>query len=370
MSATQALPLIPLPEAKAGDLARLVEGLDPSALWWLSGYAAGLASQPVARAVSAALAREPGAALRLSVVYGSQTGNAKRLAEQFAQKAEAGGLQVRLLRADAYPTRELKSERLLVLVVSTQGDGEPPDDARGLVEFLLGKRAPELKELKFGVLGLGDSSYPQFCEIGRRLDARLAELGGTRLLDRADADVDIDSIAKPWAERALQLVREQARSHAPLATVTPLRPAATAAWSREKPFAAEVIANQRITARQSDKDIRHIELSLEGSGLTYEPGDALGLWPRNPPALVDAVLAQLKLDGNAPVRIAETTQPLRLWLSEQRELTRLSRPLIAQQIDDLVLGQQLLQLCRMIRRQQAIEFGGAGQRRMLRDQRP
>lgn len=332
MSANPALPLIPLPEAKSGELARLVEGLDASSLWWLSGYAAGLATQTtgVARAVSAALAREPVNAPRLSVVYGSQTGNAKRLAEQFAQKAEAAGLQVRLVRADAYPTRELKSERLLVVVISTQGDGEPPDDARGFVEFLLGKRAPELKELKFGVLGLGDSSYPQFCEIGRALDARLAELGASRLLDRADADVDVDSIAKPWAERALQLVREQHKSTATLATVTPLRPATVAAWSRDKPFAAEIIANQRITGRTSDKDIRHIELSLDGAGLSYEPGDALGVWPRNPPALVDAVIELLKLDANAPVRIDETTQPLRLWLSEQRELTRLSRPLIAQ----------------------------------------
>ncbi len=332
MSANPALPLIPLPDAKAGDLARLVDGLDSASLWWLSGYAAGLASQhtTVARAVSTALAKEPVAALRLTVVYGSQTGNARRLAEQFALKAETAGLQVRLLRADAYPTRELKSERLLVVVVSTQGDGEPPDDARGFVDFVLGKRAPELKELKFGVLGLGDSSYPQFCEIGRVLDARLAELGATRLLDRADADVDFDTVAKPWSERALQSVRDQVKSQTPLATVTPLRPAAAAGWSREKPFAADVIANQRITARTSDKDIRHIELSLEGSGLAYEPGDALGLWPRNPPALVDAVVALLKLDPNAPVRIDETTQPLRLWLSEQRELTRLSRPLIAQ----------------------------------------
>lgn len=332
MSANPALPLIPLPEAKSGELARLVEGLDSASLWWLSGYAAGLATQTngVARAVSAALAKEPVSAPRLSVVYGSQTGNAKRLAEQFAQKAEAAGLQVRLVRADAYPTRELKSERLLVVVISTQGDGEPPDDARGFVEFLLGKRAPELKELKFGVLGLGDSSYPQFCEIGRALDARLTELGASRLLDRADADVDVDSVAKPWAERALQLVREQHKGAATLATVTPLRPAPVAAWSRDKPFAAEVLINQRITGRASDRDIRHVELSLEGAGLAYEPGDALGVWPRNPPALVDAVIALLKLDANAPVRIDETTQPLRLWLSEQRELTRLSRPLIAQ----------------------------------------
>lgn len=332
MSATPALPLIPLPEAKSAELARLVEGLDPAALWWLSGYAAGLASQTttVARAVSGALAKDPATAPRLSVVYGSQTGNAKRLAEQFAQKAEAAGLQVRLLRADVYPTRELKSERLLVIVISTQGDGEPPDDARSFVDFVIGKRAPELKELRFGVLGLGDSSYPQFCAIGRALDARLAELGATRLLDRADADVDVDTIAKPWTERALQIARDQVRSQAPLATVTPLRPATTPAWSREKPFAADVIANQRITARTSGKDVRHVELSLEGSGLSYEPGDALGVWPRNPPALVDAVIALLRLDPNAPVSIGDVTQPLRLWLSEQRELTRLSRPLIAQ----------------------------------------
>lgn len=332
MSATPALPLIPLPEAKSAELARLVDGLDPASLWWLSGYAAGLASQTttVARAVSGALAREPSSAPRLSVVYGSQTGNSKRLAEQLAQKAEAAGLQVRLLRADAYPTRELKSERLLVIVISTQGDGEPPDDARGFVDFVIGKRAPELKELKFGVLGLGDSSYPQFCAIGRALDARLAELGATRLLERADADVDFDTMAKPWTERALQLAREQLKSQAPLATVTPLRPAVTPAWSREKPFAADVIANQRITARTSGKDVRHVELSLEGSGLSYEPGDALGVWPRNPPALVDAVIALLRLDPNAAVSIGDVTQPLRLWLSEQRELTRLSRPLIAQ----------------------------------------
>lgn len=366
MSANPALPLTPLPEAKASDLARLVDGLDNASLWWLSGYAAGLASQPtsVARAVSAALAKEPTSAPRLSVVYGSQTGNAKRLAEQLAKNAESAGLQVRLLRADAYPTRELKSERLLIVVISTQGDGDPPDDARGFVDFLLGKRAPELPELKFGVLGLGDSSYPLFCEIGKRLDARLAELGATRLLDRADADIDVERVAKPWAEKALQGVREQLKSHAPLATVTPLRPSAAPAWSREKPFSAEIIANQRITARGSDKDIRHIELSLEGSGFAYEPGDALGLWPRNPPALVDAVLEVLKLDGNTPVSLDDSTQPLRLLLSEQRELTRLSRPLVAQhaalagsaELNRLLSPDHAAQLARLLSEYQVIDL--------------
>jgi sulfite reductase (NADPH) flavoprotein alpha-component len=331
MSANAALPLIPLPEEKAAQLARVVDGLDTAALWWLSGYAAGLASQPAAlpRAVGAALAKEPSAQQRLTIVFGSQTGNSRRVAEQLASKAEAAGLAVRLVRADAYPTREIKNERLLYVVISTQGDGDPPDDARGFVEFLAGKRAPELPELKFGVFALGDSSYPQFCAIGRRIDERLAELGAVRLVDRADADLDVERAAKPWLDAALAAARDALKAHAPLATVTPLRPVAAPAWTRERPFAAEVLVNQRLTPRGSEKDIRHFEISLEGSGLNYEPGDSLGVWPRNPPALVDAVLQTLKLDGNASVGHEETTQPLRLWLTEHRELTKLARPFVA-----------------------------------------
>jgi sulfite reductase (NADPH) flavoprotein alpha-component len=130
-----------------------------------------------------------------------QTGNAKRIAEQLARRSEAAGLPVRLLRADAYPQHELAQERHLVVVISTQGDGEPPDDARGLFEFLTGKRAPKLPALQFAVLGLGDSSYPQFCVIGRQLDARLAGLGGTRFAELGEADVEVEAVATPWAEQ-------------------------------------------------------------------------------------------------------------------------------------------------------------------------
>ncbi|MBP6597456.1 MAG: flavodoxin domain-containing protein, partial [Arenimonas sp.] len=234
--ALSALPLPPLPEAKVDLLARLTDGLDAPALWWLSGYAAGLAERPAARLVAAP---ETASGLRLSVVYGSQTGNSKRLAEQLARQAEGAGLSVRLLRADAYPLRELAEERLLYVVISTQGEGDPPDDARGFVQHLLGKRAPALPALKFAVLGLGDSSYPQFNATGRQVDERLAALGAQRLFARGEADLDLDAVATPWLQRAFETAREQLRSAAPLASVTPLRPAGAAAspWSREKPWA-------------------------------------------------------------------------------------------------------------------------------------
>jgi sulfite reductase (NADPH) flavoprotein alpha-component len=341
MSSPAALLNSPLTDERSALLGRLTEGLDSAGLWWLSGYAAGLAQRgalPTLTAVPTVASAES-----LTIVYGSQTGNSKRLAEKLAQQAEAAGLSTRLLRADAYPLRELKNERHLQIVISTQGDGDPPDDARGFVEFLLGKRAPRLPELKFAVLGLGDSSYPKFNEIGRVLDGRLAELGATRWLARGEADLDLETVATPWIEQAVALARESLKSNTPLATVTPLRPLVSAvSWSREHPFAAELLVNQRITGRGSDKDIRHLEISLEGSGLTYEPGDALGVWPHNDSTLVEAVLATLALNGDEIVAHQDQKLPLRTWLSEKRELTRVGRPFL----ETAQPGDQLLDVLR------------------------
>jgi sulfite reductase (NADPH) flavoprotein alpha-component len=338
------LPPSPLPEERKASLARVLDGLDAPSLWWLSGYAAGLAQ---AASPASGLARlptvaaQPAASARATIVYGSQTGNARRAAEQLLGELEAAGLPARLLRADAYPTRELAQEKLLFVVISTQGEGDPPDDSIGLVEFLNGKRAPKLAELKFAVLGLGDSSYADFCGIGRKLDARLAELGAQRLFAAGEADLDIDAVAAPWRKQALEQARELLKS-APTATatVTPLRPHAVAAHSHDKPFAAEVLLNQPLTGRAPkgpryaeygarDKDVRHIELSLEGSGLHYEPGDALGIRHRNPAALVEAVLDAAKLDGDTEVAHDGETRPLHEWLATRREITRLSRPFLA-----------------------------------------
>lgn len=312
---------------KLSALERLANGLGPAELYWIAAWSAARAGQ-VQQGIVTAPAKAVGE--RLTILYGSQTGQAKRLATQLSARAEAAGLAVRLVRADSYPQRDLAKETHLVVVISTQGDAEPPDDARGLVEFILGKRAPKLPGVQYAVLGLGDSSYPQFCAIGRQLDVRFAELGASRFAPLGEADVDIDAVAVPWAEHALTEAKKALGATPPVARVANLQPVPSRViHTREKPFAAAVLDNQAIVARDAGRDIRHVELSLEGSGLSYEPGDAVGVWPENPPALVDQWLSLLKLDGEQPVHHDNRELPLRRWLSHERELTRLSRPLIA-----------------------------------------
>ncbi len=350
---TPSLPL-PLDAERRALLARLTDGLDPATLWWVSGYLAGLAA-PQTRAEDGVLAgatalrglpttpTAPGIAVdTLTVVYGSQTGNAKRVAEGLIAEASVRGLKARLLRADTYPLAELKRETQLVVVISTQGDGDPPDDARGFVEHIVGRRAPKLEGLRFAVLGLGDSSYAKFCEIGRVLDARFAEIGGTRLAPLGEADVDIETVATPWRSALLAALKPAAPEGAsdPGAATTAIRASitdvsatassatASSAASREAPVAAELQANIRLTGRGSDRDTRHLEFAIEPETLDYTPGDAAGVWPVQAPALVDAILAATALDGEAIVAIDGHALPLRQWLGERRELTRLNRPLL------------------------------------------
>ena len=345
-TAPAALPLPPLPEPRLALLAQLTEGLEPMGLWWISGYAAGLArAQPAASAArTRALAPAPESGFRITVIYGSQTGNARRVAERLQRSLESAGIASRLLRADAYSLPELKKETHLVLVVSTQGDGDPPDDAQGFVEHLLGSRAPKLPDLRFAVFGLGDSSYPRFCEIGKRLDARFEQLGAIRWLPRIDADLDVDGLADPWTARVLEEAKQASPALATAAANVAVLRAAPAAIDRDRPFAAELLANQRITGRGGYRDIRHIELSLDGAGLDYEPGDALAVHASNPPPLVDAVLEALRLDGDAAVEHDGTRLPLREWLLAKRELTRLSRSFVAAhaaRADDAALARLL-----------------------------
>jgi sulfite reductase (NADPH) flavoprotein alpha-component len=337
MSATpiSALPLGPLDPERSELLMRVVDGLEPATLQWLSGFAAGVAHERANGGRAMALtapspAARQDAASRLAIVYGSQTGNGKRIAERLGRAAEGAGLAVRVSAASQYPIKDLAKERMLVVVMSTHGDGDPPDDARSFIDFIGSKRAPKLEQLSYSVLALGDSSYPRYCETGRQVDERLAALGARRILDLAEADVDFERTASPWLEKVVTEARESLGGPQ-VATVTRLRtvPAAPL-YSREQPFAAEVIDNQRITGRTASKDVRHVEFSLAGSGLRYEPGDALGIWHENPREIVDDVLTAARASGDENVEFDGETRTLREWLSTSREITRLTKPFLVQ----------------------------------------
>ncbi len=335
--------LTPLSLDRSALLTQLCDGLDAAGLWWISGYAAASAKaradSVLPRASGAILTGEnqalAGTAALTSVVYGSQTGNAKRIATELFTQLQSHGIAARLLRTDAYPLKDLRAETTLYLVISTQGAGDPPEDSRGFVEYVLGKRAPNLAQLHFAVLGLGDSSYPKFCSVANALDARFAQLGAQRLHARSDADVEIDLVATPWLNHAVNAAKLRLSAGAP-STVTflPLRMAprvvgeATARFTRAQPFPAKVLLNQRITTKNSSKDIRHIELSLDGSDLHYQPGDSIGVYPENLSELVAELTRALNWAGDEQVSIASTTHSTQHWLRHARDVNNLSRVLL------------------------------------------
>ncbi|WP_210491145.1 assimilatory sulfite reductase (NADPH) flavoprotein subunit [Patulibacter sp. SYSU D01012] len=326
---------------------RLVATLDREQTIWMSGYFAGLAAQGAAPAAAGAApngvattngaaaadgagapaAPAPAPATRtLTVLFGTDTGNAKELAGELAQAAQAQGVEARVADMADYKPRALKDEQDLLVVTATHGEGDPPPNAVGFFEFLAGRKAPKLDGVRFGVLALGDSTYEHYCSAGRVLDERLEELGGERLLDRVDCDVDYEDDAAAWIAAAAEKVAPQAGA-APAGGAAVAAPSAAPgaeaapAYGKKRPFAAPVLDNVVLTGRGSTKETRHVELSLEGSGLTYAPGDALGVVPLNDPVLVETLLGQLSLTGDEPVATKQGELPLADALTRTYEIT-------------------------------------------------
>ncbi|NRD79668.1 assimilatory sulfite reductase (NADPH) flavoprotein subunit [Bacillus sp. BRMEA1] len=320
----------PFNQEQAELLNRLLPTLTESQKFWLSGYLAAL--QPNQVLGSAAPVQNTGKAQskEVTILFGSQTGNAKGLAGKVGKTLENKGFQVTVSAMSDFKPNNLKKVQNLLVIVSTQGEGDPPDNALSLHEFLHSKRAPKLEGLQFSVLALGDTSYEFFCQTGKQFDTRLEELGGTRLYPRFDCDVDYDEPAAEWLEGVLGSLSESQIDSTPASISDAAPQTGESVFSRTNPFKAEVLANINLNGRGSNKETRHLEISLEGSGLTYEPGDSLGIYPKNDPALVDELLAVLKRNPEEPVTVNKQgeLQSLREALISYFEITVLSKPLL------------------------------------------
>lgn len=324
------LPNAPLTDEQLQQLNNLLQGLEGWQVDWLSGYLSGYRAAQGGTAVTEAAPSLPEQAIKLTVLYGSQTGNTETVAGQLAEKAKASGIEVKLWDMAEYKPRELKNEQYLAVLTSTHGEGEPPDNAMDLYEFLGSRKAPGLKGLKFSVLSLGDSSYEYFCQTGKDFDERLQKLGATAVIPRVDCDVDYDDLAEKWIAEFVESLTSsmQASAAPPSASAAMSQLETSVQYDRKHPFSAPLLENQILSGRGSSKEVRHIEISLEGSGLHYQPGDALGVYPQNDPTLVSMLIDALGFDADSPVELDEQTETLTNALMHHREITVLTRPLV------------------------------------------
>ncbi|PJC84965.1 sulfite reductase subunit alpha [Vibrio sp. HA2012] len=323
----------PLGDQQLQLLQQIAEQMSPQQFAWVSGYLWGLSQNQSVKGGQLPVSSAPVAALpagRLTIIYASQTGNAKGVAEALEQKAIAQDIPVALFSAGDYKGKNLAKETHVIVVSSTNGEGEAPDDAMELHEFLQSKKAPKLNNLKYGVLALGDSSYEFFCQTGKDFDEYLSKLGAESLLDRVDCDVDYETDVAAWGDAALHKVKETlAPATATTQTeITQTTSAATAQYTKQNPYQATLLTSQKITGRDSSKDVRHVEIDLDESGLTYQPGDALGVWYENDPALVDAVVAQVGLTGDEEVTVDYETLSLKQALISKFEITTANPQLV------------------------------------------
>lgn len=293
---------------------QLLPTLSSSQQQWLGSYLVNPETQDDEVTPSNATDSSVAEPLEVHVLFGTETGNAEEVADQFEAKLKEHNLNVHLSEMDDFPLDELTNIDYLFIICSTQGVGEPPINAIDFHEFMHSDKAPRLDGLNFSVLALGDESYPDFCQAGRDFDEIFGKLGGHRLAERVDCDFDFEEVAEQWIADMLEL----------LTNVSPNTDANDVIddevtieephgqYSKSNPFQAEVIQNNVLTEANATREVRHLELSLEGYNESYEPGDSLVVIPENDPALVEHFIDTLGWDAETLVYVDKDEQPLTL----------------------------------------------------------
>lgn len=309
----------------------LIGALSPAQRFWLAGYLS--AGGAAASAVAPALATGP--ATKLTILYGTESGNCEKLADASAKDAKKRGFAVSIKNmADVAPADLGKIENLLV-IVSTWGDGDPPETASSFYKDFMTAEALKLPNLRFSVCGLGDTSYDQFCKMGKDFDARLEALGGHRVSPRVDCDLDYEQPYKDWLKAALDGFgpAQAAPADAALSATFDFAPAPVE-YSRNQPFAATLQERVLLNGKGTSKETWHYEISLEGSGLSYEPGDALGIVPVNAPDVIEGILKAAKLTGSETLELnGAGPKKLADALREDYDITALSKPVLTKLLE-------------------------------------
>ncbi|MCU7853973.1 MAG: flavodoxin domain-containing protein [Candidatus Thiodiazotropha sp. (ex Monitilora ramsayi)] len=310
------IPASPLSGLQFSRLQQALEGLTPDQLTWASGYLAGQGA--VLPAVQSVANDSP----VMTILYATHGGNARNVAENLASKATNNGYTSHLVSAESYRPRDLSKEKLLIVVISTQGEGEPPESAQELFKYLNGKNTTSLADLQYAIFGLGDSSYEFFCQAAKDLDRLLQLRNARNLLARVDADVDFETRTSEWNQAVLKQLEQVIP--ADQARIIPLQqPHTSVRYDRNHPYQAEVLEKRRITTEDAVSEIDHLVLKVDPDSIRYQPGEALGLFFRNDPAQIDEILSRTGLSGDTDVSLHGETLPLSKALSERLELTQL-----------------------------------------------
>ena len=321
---------------------------------WLAGFLAGVES------VSGQVQPEPAAPARpaepINIVYASESGNCEKLANDLAKAARKNGLKPTLIDMADLELADLTKAKRLVFIAATWGEGDPPARAVRAYGELMGEGAPRLDGVEFGVLALGDTAYVEFCAIGKKIDERLAALGGKRVVDRVDCDLDFAAPASKWLGDALKVLTppdaNRGQGNGRVIAVDFGKPAAS---PNTDIVEAEVSEHVNLNSSRSNKETVHLALTFEGAMPAYEPGDSLDLYAENDPAYVDELL---KLAG------LSDDEKLRAELIKSRDVTTLSlkavetyaaqtghqyvKALIAEgQAKEWIAGRQLIDLIAM-----------------------
>jgi sulfite reductase (NADPH) flavoprotein alpha-component len=323
----------PFTEKQTNQLIELLPGLQAGQVQWLSGYLTAIGPTPETEfpaADTGSVVQQPviSAAGPIHILYGTHTGNSERLALESAKRIAALGREAKVFDMGSFKTRDLKQVNELLVIVSTDGEGDPPIQAEELLEYLKHGKAPELKQMHYGVLALGDSAYTQFCQTGKDFDEALEKLGAKRMVDRIDCDVDFDDDYARWIEEVLArlgrlsvgnngMLIGHPRNEAP-------QPALPVSYNRKHPFPATILKKINLNGRYSTKETIHLELDLSGSGLRYEPGDALGIYAPNSKRLMVPILETLGFSGEEMVESHKGIKTLSDALTMDYELTPLT----------------------------------------------